>query len=94
MEETAKRERKSMKELFQAMEDSLLAWATGSKDQLVLSGDMGPEDAMIRQWGERWLRVFRRKSAVEEAWFVEEEKENVEGEETDAAPDGMKVDEV
>jgi nuclear cap-binding protein subunit 1 len=80
LEETAERERKSMKELFGVMEDSLLAWASGSKDQMVQSGD-GNSDAekMVRQWGERWLRVFRRKFAVEEAWFLEVEKEKVEG---------------
>lgn len=75
LEETVERERKGMKQLFQVMEDLLVAWATGSKDQQQESGDMGPEDAMIRQWGQRWLRVFRRKFAVEEAWLIETEKE-------------------
>lgn len=75
LDETAERERRGMKELFQVMEDSLVGWATGSKDQAQESGDMGPEDAMIRQWGERWLRVFRRKFAVEESWYLEAEKE-------------------
>jgi len=86
--ETAERERKAMKDLFTLMEDSLVGWATGSKDQLIESGDMGQEDAMIRQWGERWLRVFRRKIAVEDAWFLEAEKERVEG----TAPFVMDVD--
>ncbi|EHL01645.1 putative protein kinase gsk3 [Glarea lozoyensis 74030] len=68
-------ERKSMKDLFALMEDSLVSWATGSKDQVMQSGDgTSDEEAVIRQWGERWLRVFRRKYAVEEAWFVEVEK--------------------
>jgi nuclear cap-binding protein subunit 1 len=74
LEDTAERERKNMKDLFQLMEDSLTGWATGSKDQQIESGDMGTEDAMVRQWGERWLRVFRRKFAVEEAWFLEAER--------------------
>jgi nuclear cap-binding protein subunit 1 len=78
LDETVDRERKGMKELFQVMEDSLVGWATGSKDQVVESGDMGVENAMIRQWGERWLRVFRRKFAVEEAWYLEAEKLGVE----------------
>ena len=73
--ETVERERTGMKGLFQVMEDSLVGWATGSKDQAQESGDMGPEDAMIRQWGQRWLRVFRRKFAVEEAWYIETELE-------------------
>jgi nuclear cap-binding protein subunit 1 len=66
--DTVERERKSMKELFQLMEDSLGGWVTGSKDQAVEGGDGDSiEEATIRQWGERWLRVFRRKIAVEDA---------------------------
>ena len=30
-----------------------------------------PENAMIQQWGSRWLNVFRRKVAVERA-FIDE----------------------
>jgi nuclear cap-binding protein subunit 1 len=74
VEATAKRERQSMKELFEGMEDMLTGWASGSKDQMVESGDMADGDAMVKQWGERWLRVFRRKFAVEEAWAGEVEK--------------------
>lgn len=78
-EATAERERGSMGELFRLMEDLLVGWASGSKDQLVQSGDGESEaEKMIRQWGERWLRVFRRKLAVEEAWFLEVGKEKVE----------------
>ena len=35
-------------------------------------------EKMVRQWGERWLRVFRRKFAVEEAWGLEVGKQRVE----------------
>lgn len=90
LDETVERERRGMKELFQVMEDSLVSWATGSKDQAVESGDQGPEDAMIRQWGERWLRVFRRKFAVEEAWYLDAEKAGVEA--ANGAATVMKVD--
>ncbi|KAL5319534.1 hypothetical protein ACEPPN_012589 [Leptodophora sp. 'Broadleaf-Isolate-01'] len=79
MDETVERERKSMKDLFDAMEDDLVAWASGSKDQMVQSGDEGGvQDRTIKQWGERWLRVFRRKIAVEEAWALEFESQKVE----------------
>jgi len=78
LEQTVKMERKSMRELFQVMEDALLAWATGTKDQIMQSGDGESGEATIRQWGERWLRVFRRKFAVEEAWYLETEKEKAE----------------
>ncbi|TVY85826.1 Nuclear cap-binding protein subunit, partial [Lachnellula willkommii] len=39
MEQTVERERKSMKDLFQVMEDALVGWATGTKDQTMQSGD-------------------------------------------------------
>ena len=43
------------------------------------TGDVDSDaDTMVRQWGERWLRVFRRKFAVEEAWSLEVAKEKVE----------------
>ncbi|KUJ20138.1 uncharacterized protein LY89DRAFT_472300 [Mollisia scopiformis] len=75
LRETAERERASMKELFALMEDSLTGWASGSKDQTIQSGDgTSGDEKMVRQWGERWLRVFRRKFAVEEAWYLEVEK--------------------
>jgi len=79
LEETAERERGGMRELFGVMEDALMGWTSGSKDQMMQSGDGDSEgEKMVRQWGERWLRVFRRKFAVEEAWFLEAGKEKVE----------------
>jgi nuclear cap-binding protein subunit 1 len=79
LEEGAERERGSMRELFRLMEDLLVGWASGSKDQVLESGDGTSEaEKMVRQWGERWLRVFRRKFAVEEAWYLEVGKEKVE----------------
>jgi nuclear cap-binding protein subunit 1 len=76
LEETLGRERVAMRELFTSMEDKLVAWASGSKDQL-LDGDgdgMGAEEGeLVKQWGQRWLRVSRRRAAVEEAWFMEVE---------------------
>lgn len=78
LEDSAERERGGMRELFRLMEDLLVAWASGSKDQSLESGDGESEsEKMVRQWGERWLRVFRRKFAVEEAWFLEVGKEKV-----------------
>jgi nuclear cap-binding protein subunit 1 len=68
LEGSAESERGSMRELFRLMEDLLVGWASGSKDQVLESGDGESEgEKMVRQWGERWLRVFRRKFAVEEA---------------------------
>ncbi|KAJ5033438.1 uncharacterized protein L3040_008553 [Drepanopeziza brunnea f. sp. 'multigermtubi'] len=65
MSETVVREKASMKELFDLMERELVGWVQGSK----AVGD--GEGEMVKQWGERWLRVFRRKFAVEETWCLE-----------------------
>jgi nuclear cap-binding protein subunit 1 len=63
-----------MQTLFKLLEDSLVPVASGSSDQLMERGDGSgtlPEDELIRQWGRRWLRVFRRKAAVEESFISE-----------------------
>jgi nuclear cap-binding protein subunit 1 len=79
LEGPAESERGSMRELFRLMEDLLVGWASGSKDQVLESGDgESAGEKMVRQWGERWLRVFRRKFAVEEAWSLEVAREKVE----------------
>jgi nuclear cap-binding protein subunit 1 len=79
LEGSAESERGSMRELFRLMEDLLVGWAGGSKDQVLESSDGESEgEKMVRQWGERWLRVFRRKFAVEEAWGLEVGKQRVE----------------
>ncbi|OBT73837.1 hypothetical protein VF21_06684 [Pseudogymnoascus sp. 05NY08] len=72
LDETLLRERVAMKDMFKVMEDALFSWASGSKDQAIEAG-LGEttDEAFIRRWGEKWLRVFRRKMAVEEAFLVE-----------------------
>ncbi|KAL4871974.1 hypothetical protein BDV12DRAFT_162795 [Aspergillus spectabilis] len=74
LDETLAREKKDMHALFQVIEDSIVSVAGGSNDQLMEHGDGSgdlPEDEIIRQWGKRWLRVFRRKAAVEEAFIID-----------------------
>ncbi|KAI1377448.1 MIF4G like-domain-containing protein [Hypoxylon crocopeplum] len=60
-----------MRDLFKNMEDALVSWAQGTKDQMMdpVVSD-GGED-LIKRWGERWLRVFKRRSAIEEAFLLE-----------------------
>ncbi|KAK4152627.1 MIF4G like-domain-containing protein [Chaetomidium leptoderma] len=76
--ETRDREIKSMRALFAAIEDALASWATGSKDEMMEASE-GEGDSegekLVRMWGERWRRVFRRRAAIEEAFLVEAEKE-------------------
>lgn len=72
LDETLTRERKEMQDLFQMIDDSLVSVAASSSDGLMERGDGSgdlPEDEILRQWGQRWLRVFRRKLAVEEAFI-------------------------
>lgn len=74
LHETLTRERADMQALFKFIEDSIVSVAAGSNDELMERGDGSgdlPEDAIIRQWGRRWLRVFRRKAAVEEAFITD-----------------------
>lgn len=72
--DTLVREREDMKSMFKLIEDSLVSVAAGSNDQMIERADdpaLQPENDIIREWGKRWLRVFRRKAAVEEA-FIDE----------------------
>ena len=59
----------AMRDLFRAMEDALVSWAEGTKDQML---DADEDEELVRRWGQRWLRVFRRRSAIEEAFLVEQ----------------------
>ncbi|KAL6910858.1 MIF4G like domain-containing protein [Trichoderma evansii] len=75
-EETRKTEAKAIGDLFSTLNDLLVSWASGSKDELMETGDGSSErEAIIRQWGQRWLRVFKRLGAIEEAFLVEAAKE-------------------
>lgn len=74
LDETLNRERGDMQALFKVIEDSVVSVAGGSNDELMERGDGSgdlPEDEIIRQWGRRWLRVFRRKAGVEESFISE-----------------------
>ncbi|KAM0135282.1 hypothetical protein ACHAO1_005168 [Botrytis cinerea] len=71
IEKTVEMERINMRELGREMDELLTAWANGSKDQEIEMDGREEDRALVRGWGERWLRVFRRKFAVEEAWGVE-----------------------
>ena len=74
--ETRDREINAMRALFAAIEDALASWADGSKDEMLMTDDEnGEADKLVRRWGQRWLRVFRRRAAIEEAFLVEAEKE-------------------
>ena len=73
LKETLEREMGDMKALFGTIDDILLSLKEGSQDQTVeADGRSQTEDAWIRSWAARWMRLFRRKYAVEENWVKEE----------------------
>ncbi|KAL2146482.1 hypothetical protein VTI28DRAFT_3663 [Corynascus sepedonium] len=75
---TRDREIGAMRALFAAIEDALASWATGSKDEMMEASETEGDsegERLVRRWGERWLRVFRRRAAIEEAFLAEAEKE-------------------
>ncbi|OAA54218.1 cap binding protein [Cordyceps fumosorosea ARSEF 2679] len=78
-----------MTELFRTVNDALESWAGGSKDELMEHDGAGGEtdETLIRRWGQRWLRVFRRRAAVEAAFVAEATKDKmvVDGENGSAA---------
>jgi nuclear cap-binding protein subunit 1 len=77
--ETRDKEVKAMRDLFRATNDALASWAGGSKDELMEQGDGSSErEAMIRRWGQRWLRVFQRQAAIEEAFVLDVTKDKME----------------
>ena len=72
LSETLAKEREEMGKLFAVIEDALVGVAVGSVDAMAESADQDLRgEAMLRGWGGRWLRVFKRKMAVEEAWVQE-----------------------
>ncbi|CAM1508318.1 Fc.00g051660.m01.CDS01 [Cosmosporella sp. VM-42] len=75
-EETRAKEAKNTHDLFRTMNDALASWAGGNNDEQMETGDGESErEAMVRRWGERWLRVFRRLGAIEESYAIEQAKE-------------------
>ena len=72
LDETLTKERDEMGKLFAAIEDGLVGVAGGIADDMAESADQDlKREDILRGWGRRWLRVFRRKMAVEEAWLQE-----------------------
>ncbi|CAD6572438.1 MAG: hypothetical protein ASARMPREDX12_005221 [Alectoria sarmentosa] len=80
LDETLSKEKEEMGKLFAVIEDSLVGVAGGSVDDMAESTDHDLKgEAVLRGWGGRWLRVFRRKMAVEESWVQEMMSPTVQG---------------
>ncbi len=74
LQETLERERGDMQRLFGLIGDSLVGVAHWSNDEVMESDEAmgGEEQALVKRWGGRWMRVFQRRYAVEESWIREE----------------------
>lgn len=72
IDEALPRERQGMRELFQAIEDAVAGVAAGANDEMIeaFDGQEGEEE-LVKAWGARWARVWRRKNAVEEMVVTE-----------------------
>ncbi len=87
---TLERERGEMRTLFGVVEDALVGVAEGSVDAMAESADQDESgERILRAWGGRWLRVFRRKMTVEEAWVGEMLEAGLKGEEVEMAVDDV-----
>ncbi|MCJ1472825.1 hypothetical protein MMC13_001474 [Lambiella insularis] len=72
LDKTLETERAELAQLFTLVEDALRGVAEGSADAMAESADQDEEgSSLLRGWGRRWLRVFRRKMAVEKTWVME-----------------------
>jgi nuclear cap-binding protein subunit 1 len=67
MDDLLNSERQAMRQLFATIEDAVSGVASGAADGMVDSDTSEEDAALIKAWGEKWARVFRRKLAVEEA---------------------------
>lgn len=73
LEELLTQERAAMRTLFGEVDDAVGGVANGASEGM-LESDAESEaiTGILRGWGARWARVFRRRAAVEEAWVGDE----------------------
>lgn len=67
LDDTLTAERQAMRQLFATIEDAVAGVASGAADGFIESDPSAETAALVKAWGERWARIFRRKLAVEEA---------------------------
>lgn len=74
LQEPLNKEVTTMKALFDLVGDSCESIATGTEDGMMESSDQlrAEEEDLLKGWGQKWVRVFRRRGAVEESWVREE----------------------
>lgn len=60
-------ERPAMRQLFATIEDAASGVASGAADGFLENPQTDEDTELIKLWGEKWLRTFRRKLAIVEA---------------------------
>jgi nuclear cap-binding protein subunit 1 len=60
-------ERPAMRQLFATIDDAVSGVSAGAADGFLETPQSDEDAALIKTWGEKWLRTFRRKLAVVEA---------------------------
>ncbi|KAI5862752.1 MIF4G like-domain-containing protein [Durotheca rogersii] len=62
----------AMRGLFKSIEDALTTWVRYAEDSM--TDDIATSESerdLVKRWGEKWLRVFRRRSVIEEGFLFE-----------------------
>ena len=60
-------ERPAMRQLFATIEDAVAGVASGATDGFLENSQSDENAVLIKVWGEKWLRTFRRKLAIVDA---------------------------
>ncbi|KAF1813292.1 cap binding protein [Eremomyces bilateralis CBS 781.70] len=72
LEELLTQERGAMRALFGEVDDSVGGVARGVSEGMLENEADDAITRILRAWGARWARVFRRRAAVEETWVADE----------------------
>lgn len=74
IDDALSKEKADMDGMFQLIEDSLVGVATATEDGMIERSDddrLIPKDELVRDWGKRWMRAFKRMATVEQAFYNE-----------------------
>lgn len=72
IDDALSKEKTDMDGMFRLIDDSLVVITTATEDGMIERSDddrLIPKDELIRDWGKRWMRTFRRMATVEQAFY-------------------------
>lgn len=70
LQQALAQEQEDMKALFTTIEEAVVSLRDGHQDERMESSE--EDEAMLKAWSGKWVRVFQRRYAVEESWVREE----------------------